>query len=505
MSDQTWSKQQEAIFDFFHHGGPGNLVVRARAGTGKTTTIIEGIRRANETTGILLCAFNKRIAVELNRKLSHGGAVAKTLHSIGFDFVRRNWSNTRVDEKGERKFRLARRAWAEWKRKTGDRRPGYTLEDLAPDPVMTAVTKLASLGKNVNPFAFVAELEELAIGYGIQPENGWAEEVSAETLAALAHRTMMLSTERDGTLDFDDMIFLPVYHGWARPTYSLIVVDEAQDMNASQLMLALACAKGRIVVVGDDRQAIYGFRGADSNALTRLRDELHATELPLTTTYRCPRAVVALAAQLVPDYTAAPTAPEGHVGHMTEAHMMGTAHPADFILSRTNAPLARIALSFLRSGKRARIEGRDLSRSLLSLVRRMKASTVPELMTKLDIWADREAAKVRATRAGEAAKQARLDMISDQVATLDALSDGLAETAELAARIEELFADSRGPSIMCSTVHRAKGLEAERVYVLTDTLYCNGKRQSEEETNIHYVALTRAKDTLILVSDREGV
>jgi superfamily I DNA/RNA helicase len=95
-------------------------------------------------------------------------------------------------------------------------------------------------------------------------------------------------------------------------------------------------------------------------------------------------------------------------------------------------------------------------------------------------------------------------MIADQVATLDALSDGLAETAELEARIGELFTE-RGPAIMCSTVHRAKGLEAERVFVLTDTLYCNGKRQNEEESNIHYVALTRAKSTLVLVSDKGGV
>jgi DNA helicase-2/ATP-dependent DNA helicase PcrA len=390
------------------------------------------------------------------------------------------------------------------KRRDGDRRPEYTLMDLAPDPIIGAVVKLAALAKNAAPFATAEELEDIAVAHGIQPENGWADEVSSRELALLASSAMHMATERDGTLDFDDMIFLPVYHGWARPTYSLIVVDEAQDMNASQLTLAIACAKGRIVVVGDDRQAIYGFRGADSNALDRLRAELHASELPLTTTYRCPRHVVALAAQIVPDYTAAPTAPDGRVLRFTERQMMESAVPSDFILSRTNAPLARIALALLRSGKRARIEGRDLSRTLLALVKRMKCDTVPALMAKLSTWAEREREKIMATRASDAAKTSRLDMISDQVATIDALSDGLAETAELTARIEELFADQHGPSIVCSTVHKAKGLEAERVFVLTDTLYCNGKRRDTEEENIHYVALTRAKDTLILVSEKGG-
>jgi superfamily I DNA/RNA helicase len=134
----------------------------------------------------------------------------------------------------------------------------------------------------------------------------------------------------------------------------------------------------------------------------------------------------------------------------------------------------------------------------------MKSETIPELTAKLSRWAERESAKVQSIRASEAARQSRLDMIADQVATLDALSDGLAETAELEARITELFAEVRSAAIMCSTVHRAKGLEAERVFVLTDTLYCNGKRHSEEESNIHYVALTRAKSTLVLVSDKGG-
>lgn len=500
MTTRQWSAQQEAIFDHFHHGGPVNLVVRARAGTGKTTTIIEAIRRANETHDILLCAFNKRIAEEMNRKLQHGGAVARTLHAVGFDFVRRNWSKVRVDD--DRKFRLARRAWAEDARRKGDRRPMHTLEDLAPDPVIGAIVKLAALGKNAAPHASVSDLADLAIGYAIQPENGWADEVSTDDLATLAHTAMRMATERDGTLDFDDMIFLPVFHRWARPSYNLIVVDEAQDMNAAQLELALACARGRIVVVGDDRQAIYGFRGADSNALTRLREELHAIELPLTITYRCPKNVVAVAQAIVPDYTAAPSAPDGTVAAATETQMMRQATPGDFILSRTNGPLARIALALLRDGKRARIEGRDIAKTLTSLVRRMKAETIPDLMTALDRWGQREADKLRGRKGNPAAMQARLDYVADMVATVDALADGLADVAELNARIEELFSETHGPAIVCSTVHKAKGLEADRVFVLAETLYCGGHRITEEERNIHYVAVTRAKDTLVMVEGR---
>lgn len=72
-----WSDQQESIFEWFQ-SGRGNLVVRARAGTGKTTTIIEGIKRARERN-ILLAAFNK--SIELAAKLGSAGR-AKTLHGL---------------------------------------------------------------------------------------------------------------------------------------------------------------------------------------------------------------------------------------------------------------------------------------------------------------------------------------------------------------------------------------------------------------------------------------
>src|SRR5512137_30735 len=101
-----WSDQQENIFGWAKEG-EGNLVVRARAGTGKTTTIIEAINYAPEQS-ILLAAFNKKIAEELKTKLKNPKAEAKTLHSVGCGFVYRNWQGAQLDnDRGER---LARRS-----------------------------------------------------------------------------------------------------------------------------------------------------------------------------------------------------------------------------------------------------------------------------------------------------------------------------------------------------------------------------------------------------------
>ena len=479
------SEQQQAIFGWFEKES-GNLVVRARAGTGKTTTILEAITHAPESN-ILLAAFNKRIAEELNARLTNPKAQAKTLHAVGFALVKENWKGVRVDS--NRAFRLARTAVAQATRRS---------ESAVPDPLVTATVKLAGLAKNAAPFGTVSDIEALAISHSITPENGFADEVSATDLATWAHAALLAATHRDGTIDFDDMVFLPVFHKWGHRVYDLVVIDEAQDMNATQLALAQSVAKGRIAVVGDDAQAIYGFRGADSNAIDRLKSELKAVELPLNTTYRCPKSVVAEAVALVPDFRAAETAPDGEVVKGTEARMFNEAQAGDFILSRVNAPLGRIALRFLRNGQRVRIEGREIGKGLVALVKRMKADTIPALIANLEAWQTRETAKLAASSHKQAA-QTRIEFIADQVETIEALSDGLAEVTELVARIEALFEGNQGPAIVCSSVHKAKGLEADRVWLLASTLYCNGKRQSQEERNIHYVAVTRAKKSLVLV------
>ena len=64
-------------------------------------------------------------------------------------------------------------------------------------------------------------------------------------------------------------------------------------------------------VIGDDKQAIYGFCGADSGSLFRLKDELDAKVLHLTKTFRCGKAIVEEAKQFVPDFQAAQTNCDG--------------------------------------------------------------------------------------------------------------------------------------------------------------------------------------------------
>jgi superfamily I DNA/RNA helicase len=342
-----------------------------------------------------------------------------------------------------------------------------------------------------------AELIDIAVQFECEPGEEWANtQFTLDYVCAKAIEAMELASQvaSGGTIDFSDMIFLPVRNQWLVPSYDLVVVDEAQDMTTAQLEIAQGVCRGRICVVGDDRQAIYAFRGADSESLSRLKEELKAVEFGLKTTYRCGRVIVGEAQRFVPDFLAGEGNPEGSVAVIGSDKLVAAAGVGDFILSRLNAPLVSTAMSLLRAGKRTRIAGRDIGGGLKTLVRKFKARSVPEFLTRVSAWEEREVLRLTAAKRDPA----KIDAIKDQAEMLVALSDGAKNVDEITARIEALFTDDGlgdAGLVTCSSVHRAKGLEANRVFVLRDTLRAN----SVEEDNISYVAITRAKLELVYV------
>jgi superfamily I DNA/RNA helicase len=489
----NWSEQQQTIFSWFQSPpAMGNLVVRARAGTGKTTTIVEAVKYIQSGQRVLVCAFNKRIALELQKKLAGTQADALTLHSLGYKFLRGAWGDLTVDSAVE------------------DDRIEQACQmidgETAPWDVMGGLKKLVAIAKGAMPDVKdesagdpLLRLTELCTAFACDTDSDF---YGATWMAKIALRALELALTPDtiGRISFDDMLFIPAALGFAIPLYDWVIVDEAQDMNLAQLKIARqACkADGHIVVVGDDRQAIYGFRGADSDAVDRLKNELQAQELGLTTTYRCPKKVVALAQSIVPDFDHPEWADDGEVEEIRFEDVQETAEAGDVVLSRVNAPLVPLCLSFIRQGKGARIEGRDIGKLLVARAKKLKATTVEDFLAKLTKWANTASSRIIAR--GKAV-DSRLQQIRDVEATLEALAENAASVQMIYDRCEKLFADvaENGASnlIVLSTVHKAKGLEWRRVFVLDDTFYMFGRER--EECNIEYVALTRTKSHLFRV------
>ncbi len=481
----TPSAEQLRIFDWMRRG-TGNLVVVARAGTGKTTTIIMSLEYAPERN-IRVCAFNKPIEQELTLRIKNPRAKAQTLHSMGLRCVMQYWERVPISKSGERADDIAEKVCGA----------------AAPDYIKRMVAKLHTKAREINPHARRSgELEDLQFKFDCIPDLNWARQgFDADYVERKALQAMDIAAKQkpmDTGIDFADMIFLPVRNGWMVPTYDMVIVDEAQDMTTAQLELATGMCKknGRIVIVGDDRQAIYGFRGADSDSMARLKRQLNATELKLTTTYRCGKNIVAAAQRLVPDINAWLESPDGAVLDLDTSKLTDVADHGDFILSRTNAPLVSTAMALLRKNKRARIAGKDIGKDLQSLIRKLTKSrpNVEQFIELVNEWESKEV-----SRWALAKKEDRVERVRDQAEMLRELSVDADSVHHIEERIEALFVeDGRGSAgvIMCSSVHKAKGKEADRVFVLADTL----RGHNIEEQNIEYVAITRAKKKLYMVS-----
>jgi len=204
-----------------------------------------------------------------------------------------------------------------------------------------------------------------------------------------------------------------------------------------------------------------------------------------------------VARAIVPDFNAGEGNPDGIVDGCSADALYELAQPGDFILSRKNARLMPLCLGFLKRGIRCRIEGKDVGKQLRETVQSFKARTVPEFIARVQGWGKKRSARICKKLANnEELRAAKLDELADSVEMLTALADGCGSISEVLARTETLFGDSADgdalPTIICSSVHKAKGLEATRVFILADTV----NTRNREESNIYYVAVTRAKARL---------
>jgi DNA helicase II / ATP-dependent DNA helicase PcrA len=481
---RNWSTYQLAVFENVANG-TGHTVLDAVAGSGKTTTIEEAVKHVPAGKRTLFVAFNKSIATELSKRIHGGtphaevtgtgkavGVEVSTLHSYGLKCVSAALGRLRIDQYRVDNFCQAMHG--------NDPKTFEMRRDLA---------KIVSLAKGALASS-EEEVDALIDAFGADSVNGNRVQFVKDVVKLLEQCT----GTQDGCLDFDDMIWLPVVLDLPQRKFDRVFVDETQDLNAAQIEMVLRAVKadGRILAVGDPRQAIYRFRGADENAFSNVQERLSATSLPLSVCYRCCKAVIREAQELVPRIEAAPDAEEGEVLSTTYAFMKKNAQAGDFILSRANAPLISLCMAFLKEGRRANIQGRDVGASLKAFVKKSKAQSVEALRDYVSAWRDKECMRL-------AAKRRDTQAVEDRAACIMALSDGAATVADVVESIESLFADKDEKAIITlSSTHKAKGLERDRVWVLRSTYL---RRDEPEERNLLYVAITRARKTLVLVKD----
>jgi superfamily I DNA/RNA helicase len=478
-----YSPYQNKIFDFVATG-TGNAIVKAVAGSGKTTTLVEAIRRIPAGKTSIFLAFNKAIAEELKSR----GVNARTFHSLTFGPVTRAKKVKNVN--------------ADKVRDLIDMRMGDT-ESRLYGPF---VNKLVGLGKNMGIGCLLEDTEQnwsdLASHHDMELESDQADWGKALKYAS----ELLQISNAQAALDFDDLLYIAVKDGIALPRFDYVFVDEAQDTNAIQRAILRKIVIDRLFAVGDESQAIYGFRGSDSDAMQLIADDFSAVTLPLTVSYRCPTAVIAHAKQWVSHIEAAPDAPKGAVKSLGADWKVKAFQANDLVVCRTTRPLVSLAYQMLQARVPVRIMGKEIGAGLKSLIKRMNSNSIDNLVDRINVWATREIEKARAKK-----QDAKMEAIRDKADCVLFLIKTLKEINRtvpgLYAVIDQLFSDQKNVTVL-ATIHKAKGLEADRVYWLNSSA-CPAKWarqpwQQQQEINLCYVATTRAKKELVLIEESRG-
>lgn len=496
------SPQQLAVYDFVEHGS-GSAQIEAVAGSGKTTTLLGAV--ALMQGSVAFAAYNKKIADEIQTKLGRmnlGPQVrAGTFHSFGF----RSWRQVapKVQVESRKLFKLQDEL----------KQSDTPLAEFARKAVSLAkqagIGLFSQLEDRQAWYQLVAhfDLEETLISDGKRPKAVDLDELVEKGIDA-AITLLKLSIERDTVMiDFDDMIYAPLIHNAKVWQNDWVLVDEAQDTNPVRRAFAKKMLKpgGRFLAVGDSRQAIYGFTGADANAMKLIEQEFACTTMPLTVTYRCPKSVVQFARQWVSHIEPHPDAPQGVYRTMDEEEFLaGPFDPSDAILCRNTKPLVELAYGFIKRGIPCHVEGRDIGAGLLALAKKWKRiHAVDDLVDRLVLW--REAETERLLAKGQ---EVKAESLADKVDTLLIIIQQLpggATMYDLELKITTLFEDSEGnarQTLTLSTVHKSKGREWDRVFLYGRNWYMPSKYarqdwQKLQEANLCYVAATRAKKTLV--------
>jgi len=478
--------EQRAIIDAATSAAE-SVMINAYAGTGKSTTL-QMLGPHVPQKRVLALAFNKSIATGLKRRFPAHFKIM-TLNGLGF-------------------LALTRLV------------PGAKFEG---QKLLVIAHKLGLIGDEA---AEVREICALAMNAGIVPAEFGVKgiiEDSYENWAALgdhepaseaigAAREMLSLGIREalqGSINFDDQVYMSVFFGARYPRYEMVLVDEAQDLSPLNHLQITKCKPERVIAVGDRFQAIYGFRGADYASMDNLREVSPAwIDRPLTTTFRCSKVIVRRNLAHAPGFSALKDAPEGRVVSFRnrawnwqhtrdELAKCPSKSPQMAVLCRINAPLISLAFKLLAQHIPARVLGRDIGAKLIKLSRKIAKDDSMNrevLIARITAWHVTEVSK------SEANKDGRAGLLDDQAESLLAIASNVRDAKELRGIINTLFADTTC-GVTLASVHKSKGLEWDCVMHL-DPFRCPSKfahtdQAYEQELNLRYVLETRTKHTLI--------
>lgn len=504
------STYQKKIVDWVKNG-EGHGCCNAVAGSGKSTTLRLAAIALQEsgisTHEVRVIVFGKANALDLAAQFGTGWQSSiGTLHSAGFRLLRKELKTGQGIQVITNKYRkiAANLGYIDSPQQQGSLKRSDALAK------ESDFTKLIDLTRLTNRVPEPETIRNLCHHFEIT--DVWEYGIVA---TAIAH--CLEQGEREAitkkNLDFTDQIWLPVKWQLGKrkefKPYCFVLVDECQDLNTIglELSLMLAGETGRMLFVGDPRQAIMGFAGADNRSYQNILERTRAIELPLSICYRCPGSHIELIKKIYPEIPieAHPKASGGTITQIEENELDKSLKTGDMVLSRKTAPLVSLCIKLIARGIAATVKGKAIGDQIkedLKAIGKIRGFSYGEFNQAIKIY---RAAKI-ARYKGKDNEEQLIETLNDKLMALETIyrsNPQATSIAGLETYIDNLFSDDRSP-ITLSTCHRAKGLENERIFIIKpEDLPMTWRNQldwqKEQENNLLYVALTRSKSELFIV------
>lgn len=490
-------------------GTSKSVMIQAYAGAAKTTTLVLAAQEIRQAA--LAVAFNKSIKEELGKRLP-ASFRTQTLNGLGFGALRRVLpaGNFKIDDR--KLGRLVTSVGKEWKLELSGDQWAFARE-MAQEAMKNLLVPEGAPGSG-----FVPDIRETwdEICSEIPREE---REFLLDPVREILRRDIAEALQ--GNLSFDDQIYVSLCVAGRFVQYPVVLVDEAQDLSPAniEMIRRSLLPSGRIIACGDALQSIYGFRGADHEAISNLRalrDDW--IELPLTMTFRVPEEIVKRQHWHAPAFRAAPSNPKGQFCQMerkdaeggggwdwNEIQAIASNRPVT-VLCRNNAPLLSLAFRLIRQRIGVKMAGREIGKGLTALAKKILPAGAGEIEMAQAIfdWQEHESSLARAN-----GKEGMLDGIDDKAECLRAVLSFSKTTEELVQQLAAIFS-AEGSQVLLSTIHKAKGLEWPVVMLLDpwrlpsrrsrELAKRGDERELRQENNLKYVAETRTKEILIHAS-----
>lgn len=475
------SKYQSAIYKVFQKT-KRDINISAVAGSGKTTVLLNLLKFVPDNSSALFMAFNKSIVNELKNRNERSGVKIMTIHSYGWRSILMRYGG-KVKMNPNKSIAKAEQV-LESHPEISVKKYGY---------YFFVVSKLLDLMR--------CNLTENSVEAILELSNHYDIDIS-EYDAGIVKEAYMKSYKDRSQFDFMDMIFVPIIEPTIRfQKFDYVFCDESQDFSIAQheFIKNTLSRSGRLITVGDPRQAIYGFAGADADSYNRLANiNGKAIKMPLSVSYRCAKNIVLKAQEIVPQISYAPNAEDGVVrdGSLSEVEQ------GDWILCRNLKPLVQTYLWLLKNKVKSKIRGKDIGEGIIHLINKTRANTLSQLDKLLDTERDNLLRKLEKRGVKKPSLHPRVEALEQKVEVISCLAEEVGTVRQLVDMIEDIFSDDV-KGIILSTIHKSKGLENERIFFLCPELipskFTTQPWQYEQEDNLKYVAITRAKSELIYV------